>query len=91
MFFTSTELPFFENSPFLLQDVRTITSKQILKLTKNNKPDVIIGGPPCQGFSVMGDKNSSDPRNELFKSYVRLIDDLKPKCFLLEKEINQNF
>ena len=79
-----THLKNFENSPFLLQDVRTITSTQILKLTKNNKPDVIIGGPPCQGFSVMGDKNSSDPRNELFKSYVSLINDLKPKCFVFE-------
>ena len=32
----------------------------------------------------MGDKNSSDPRNELFKSYVALINDLKPKCFVFE-------
>ena len=74
----------FKNQPFLLKDIRTIKTSEILKLTNFIKPDLIIGGPPCQGFSVMGDKNSSDPRNELFKSYVRLIDDLKPKCFLLE-------
>ena len=74
----------FKDSPFLLQDIRTIKTKQILKITKNQRPDVIIGGPPCQGFSVMGDKNSSDPRNELFKSYVALINDLKPKCFVFE-------
>jgi DNA (cytosine-5)-methyltransferase 1 len=74
----------FKNTPFLLKDVRTIKTKEVLKLTKNVKPDVIIGGPPCQGFSVMGDKNSSDPRNELFKSYVSLIKDLHPKCFVFE-------
>jgi len=74
----------FKNAPFLLKDIRTITSKEILKYTKNQLPDVIIGGPPCQGFSVMGDKNSSDPRNELFKSYVLLIKDLSPKCFVFE-------
>ena len=79
-----THLKNFKNQPFLLKDIRTIKTSEILKLTNFIKPDLIIGGPPCQGFSVMGDKNSSDPRNELFKSYVRLIDDLKPKCFLLE-------
>ena len=45
----------FKNTPFLLKDVRTIKTKEVLKLTKNVKPDVIIGGPPSQGFSVMGD------------------------------------
>ena len=79
-----THLKNFKNEPFLLKDIRTLKTSEILKLTNSIKPDLIIGGPPCQGFSVMGDKNSSDPRNELFKSYVRLIDDLKPKCFLLE-------
>ena len=79
-----THLKNFKNSPFLLKDIKTIKTNEILKLTKNQKPDVIIGGPPCQGFSVMGDKNSSDPRNELFKSYVSLIKDLKPKCFVFE-------
>ena len=74
----------FKNNPFLLKDVRTIKTNEVLKLTKNVKPDVIIGGPPCQGFSIMGDKNSSDPRNELFKSYVTLIKDLHPKCFVFE-------
>ena len=48
------------------------------------KPD-IIGGPPCQGFSIMGDKNSADPRNVLFEAYARLVDDLGPKCFVFEK------
>ena len=70
--------------PFIRKDVRKLSKKEILKLTKNKTPDVIIGGPPCQGFSVMGDKNSSDPRNTLFESYIRIVSDLKPKAFVLE-------
>jgi len=70
--------------PFIQEDIRTLTSKKILKETGNIKPDIIIGGPPCQGFSVMGDKNSADPRNFLFESYVRVVDELKPKCFVFE-------
>ena len=74
----------FPNIPFICKDVRLLSSKEILKSTNNIYPDVIIGGPPCQGFSVMGDKNSADPRNKLFEAYVRLVDDLKPTCFVFE-------
>ena len=70
--------------PFICKDIRTLTSHDILKSTNGVKPDVIIGGPPCQGFSVMGDKNSADPRNVLFEAYARLVDDLEPECFVFE-------
>jgi len=70
--------------PFICKDIRTLTSSDILESTNGVKPDVIIGGPPCQGFSVMGDKNSADPRNVLFEAYARLVDDLDPKCFVFE-------
>ena len=72
------------NTDFLLKDVKQITSSEVLKLTNGETPDVIIGGPPCQGFSVMGDKQGSDPRNNLFASYINLVRSLKPKCFILE-------
>ncbi len=70
--------------PFLLKDIRQITLSEILKITKGVTPDVIIGGPPCQGFSVMGDKQGSDPRNNLFASYINLVRSIKPRCFILE-------
>ncbi len=70
--------------PFLKSDIRLISKKTVLSLTKGEVPDVIIGGPPCQGFSVMGDKNTGDPRNELYEEYLRLISDLNPKCFVFE-------
>lgn len=47
--------------------------------------DLIIGGSPCQGFSIAGKKlNFADPRSALFFEFVRLLKELKPKYFLLE-------
>lgn len=47
--------------------------------------DVIIGGPPCQGFSQKGKRLSlDDPRNFLFMQYVRFVKEFKPKYFVLE-------
>lgn len=74
----------FPEIPFICKDIRLLTSEEILKSTNGVKPDVIIGGPPCQGFSVMGDKNSGDPRNTLFEAYIRLVDDLRPTAFVFE-------
>jgi DNA (cytosine-5)-methyltransferase 1 len=46
--------------------------------------DVIIGGPPCQGFSLMGKRALDDTRNQLAFHYVRLVMELKPKYFVFE-------
>lgn len=49
--------------------------------------DVLVGGPPCQGFSPLGRMNDwdfNDPRNKLWKHYVRILDALQPKVFVLE-------
>lgn len=46
--------------------------------------DVIIGGPPCQGFSVQRRGGNEDPRNELVLEYVRLVKELKPHIFVME-------
>lgn len=46
--------------------------------------DVIIGGPPCQGFSLSGKRDVSDPRNQLFKQYLRFVDVFRPKAAILE-------
>lgn len=72
------------NSPFLLKDIKQVAGKDLLKLAGGVKPDIIFGGPPCQGFSTLGAKLSSDPRNILFDHFVRVVDELNPKCFLFE-------
>lgn len=71
-------------TPFLLKDICQVTTDEIRKYTKGRAVDVIIGGPPCQGFSNMGNKNSADPRNLLFENYVRIVNELRPQCFLFE-------
>jgi DNA (cytosine-5)-methyltransferase 1 len=70
--------------PFIREDARKLTTKSLLEAANHIKPDLIIGGPPCQGFSTLGDKNSSDPRNNLFEEFARIVKELKPKYFLME-------
>ena len=46
--------------------------------------DILLGGPPCQGFSSAGVKSSDDPRNSLMSHYVRLLEGIRPKWFIME-------
>ncbi|MEV0620273.1 DNA cytosine methyltransferase [Nonomuraea sp. NPDC050404] len=46
--------------------------------------DVILGGPPCQGFSGLGKEDPNDPRNKLWQEYVRVVLALRPKIFVIE-------
>jgi DNA (cytosine-5)-methyltransferase 1 len=69
----------------VLGDLReSETRKQILSLAKPGDIDLVVGGPPCQGFSTLGDKLSCDPRNNLFDSFADMVSILKPKYFLME-------
>lgn len=62
-----------------------IVLEDISKLNNLPKVDVIIGGPPCQGFSLANPSRSfDDPRNHLFNEYARIIKEVKPKLFLME-------
>ena len=70
--------------PFIRRDIRKVSGKDLLDAANNVKPDIIFGGPPCQGFSTLGAKLSSDPRNILFDHYARIVEELSPKCFLFE-------
>ncbi|MDO3682793.1 MULTISPECIES: DNA cytosine methyltransferase [Micromonospora] len=46
--------------------------------------DVVIGGPPCQGFSNLGKRDIGDPRNSMWRHYVEALTKIQPKAFLLE-------
>lgn len=48
------------------------------------KLDGLVGGPPCQGFSDIGKRNSDDPRNSLFRDFFRLVDEIRPRFFVAE-------
>jgi DNA (cytosine-5)-methyltransferase 1 len=46
--------------------------------------DVVFGGAPCQGFSMIGKRALDDPRNRLVNHFVRIVSELKPKYFIFE-------
>lgn len=48
------------------------------------RADVIAGGPPCQGFSNLGTLTPNDPRNHLWRHYLRCVEDVRPKIFVIE-------
>jgi DNA (cytosine-5)-methyltransferase 1 len=54
---------------------------------KKNKIDIIVGGPPCQGFSIAGKRDNKDPRNSLFMEYVKYLNYYNPKGFIMENVI----
>ncbi|MDB1949256.1 MULTISPECIES: DNA cytosine methyltransferase [Clostridium] len=67
--------------PLINKDIREITDDE-LKSYKGI--DVIIGGPPCQGFSTIGKRIVKDPRNELVFEFIRFVKVIQPKIFLME-------
>ena len=77
--------------PFLKRDIHDLDNETISKYV-NSDIDVLVGGPPCQGFSTIGKRISSDPnkryqsdpRNTLFREYIRILKHIKPKFFLME-------
>ncbi len=66
------------------KDIRSVSVEEILNAIGNKSVDVIAGGPPCQGFSMAGRRDTKDPRNSLFMEFVRMVDGFKPKFFVME-------
>ena len=76
----------FPNTPLWPKDISTVSATEILQNFdfQVGEIDGIIGGPPCQGFSHMGNNNSDDPRNQLFIHFFQIVNDAVPKFFLAE-------
>src|ERR1019366_6292334 len=69
------------------RDIEGVDPAQVRKRLglKKGDLDVLVGGPPCQGFSINApERFLSDPRNKLFKDYVRFLEEFEPKAFLFE-------
>ncbi|MBV8524158.1 MAG: DNA cytosine methyltransferase [Acetobacteraceae bacterium] len=67
-----------------IERVRPDEVRQRLRLAKGQL-DVLVGGPPCQGFSINApERFLRDPRNKLFKDYVRFLEEFQPTTFLFE-------
>ena len=76
------------NHPHVEIIVDDIKNVDLTGVFCENDADVIIGGPPCQGFSMAGARNRNgfidDPRNYLFKHYFNVVKTVKPKMFIME-------
>ncbi|MFT3883409.1 MAG: DNA (cytosine-5-)-methyltransferase [Gemmatales bacterium] len=75
----------FPDSVELGGDITQFTDAELEKLPKRlGRIDAIIGGPPCQGFSLSGKRRVDDPRNDLFRHYLRFVDAVQPQFAVLE-------
>lgn len=77
----------FPNHNLIEKDICQLSDEEIKYLKEVEDVDVVIGGPPCQGFSIAGNigrKFIEDPRNKLFKEFVRVVKVVNPKFFVME-------
>lgn len=76
----------FPNTTILPRSVMGLKAADLrLALGVGSRPiDCLFGGPPCQGFSLIGHRALDDPRNNLVLEFVRLLDDLAPRTFVFE-------
>lgn len=75
----------FPKSKLLGEDICEITNQDIQAWKREfGNIDIIIGGPPCQGFSLAGKRNPEDERNKLYEQYVRIVSEIRPKVFVME-------
>ena len=74
-----------DESRFIFGDItQEETKRLIIDACEGLSVDVVIGGPPCQGFSYAGWRNPDDKRNQLFREFVALVKELKPQFFVME-------
>ena len=76
----------FPHCTTICQSVAEVTGREIRERSKigDRKIDVLFGGPPCQGFSLIGKRLLDDPRNTLVFHFIRLIHELQPQYFVME-------
>jgi DNA (cytosine-5)-methyltransferase 1 len=83
---TSSYRENFPHSNLLHADIGQIGAVEILRSTKLKRGEIVgvIGGPPCQGFSLIGKRDGRDPRNRLVWHFVRIVRELQPRFFIME-------
>ncbi len=71
---------------YFLYDIRNLTGEIILDALGLDVGEVavVMGGPPCQGFSAAGKRNVMDPRNSLVFEFARLVCEIMPRTFVME-------
>jgi DNA (cytosine-5)-methyltransferase 1 len=76
----------FPHCATLPRSVADVSGAEVRRIAKigNRQIDVLFGGAPCQGFSLIGQRALDDPRNGLVRHFVRLVLELRPRCFVFE-------
>jgi DNA (cytosine-5)-methyltransferase 1 len=76
----------FPSCAVICRDIRTLSGREIRSAAAigNRTVDVVFGGPPCQGFSLIGQRVLDDPRNSLVFHFLRLVGELRPRIFVME-------
>lgn len=77
----------FPETPVVEGSIRDFSASQLFRAAGYDRMpevDLIAGGPPCQGFSNAGMKDPSDPRNTLIGDFIRIVNEVRPRGFLLE-------
>lgn len=75
----------FPSTLVLNEDIHNVSATSIYdSIGHHNNIDLIFGGPPCQGFSVMGNQSLDDKRNSLIYEFARLVKEIHPRAFVIE-------
>ena len=91
--FAETHKHNFPEVPLIVKDINEVTGEEIRSIIGNEEVDLIVSGPPCQGFSVFGKRRfintqdydpHKDPRNFLVYQYIRIVKEIQPKFFFME-------
>lgn len=75
------------DATFLGGPIQKVTARQLLKAAgaKKGEVDVLVGGPPCQGYSVYNhQRGTDDPRAGLFREYLRIVEGVQPRWLVME-------
>lgn len=72
------------NEIAIMKDIHDFNDKDVVNIAKEHEIIGIVGGPPCQGFSMVGTRDHEDDRNSLYLEYARFVNLVKPHFFVLE-------
>ena len=79
--------PFYKHAHSIVADITKVSAHDLLNEAGigRGKVDIVLGGPPCQAFSVFGRRQGlADPRGNLVWDYLRIIQEVQPKAFVFE-------
>lgn len=81
---SATHVKNFPNCHHFCDDIEQFNSLEWLNQISSPEVHLVVGGPPCQGFSVAGKRNPNDPRNRLFQEFVRVVSEIRPWYVVME-------